>query len=285
MIDRKTRPDYRLWHDRYGSRTDVLTHTSRLNGATAICPIHRPLATIFIARRMAGWNAGTFSSPATACRSAGRITADFLIGELGFGTGLNFGGNMAAVEALSRVIGQQSALHVVRALSDAPRGNRPCAFPLAGDRCRAAGPGRSMAGNASGNGILRLDDQTALSVVCGRALDGVAATEAGFDAWYLDGFAPSRNADMWSAELMRLVCEKTHAGRNLCDLCGGRVRAAQSDRGRLCWSSGAAALPESAKCSAASKPSSPSGPACCSLRPNQSSSFSSSSSGLIGFDM
>jgi len=58
---------------------------------------------------------------------------------------------------------------------------------------------------------LRLDDQTSLSVVCGNALEGVGAAQAGFDAWYLDGFAPSRNADMWSAELMRLVCERTKA--------------------------------------------------------------------------
>ncbi|MGO7207525.1 MnmC family methyltransferase, partial [Rhizobium ruizarguesonis] len=50
------------------------------------------------------------------------------------------------------------------------------------------------------------------SVVCGHALDGVAAAKPGFDAWYLDGFAPSRNSDMWSEQLMRLVCEKSAAG-------------------------------------------------------------------------
>ena len=34
----------------------------------------------------------------------------------------------------------------------------------------------------------------------------------GFDAWYLDGFAPSRNADMWSQELMQRLHDKTVPG-------------------------------------------------------------------------
>ena len=32
------------------------------------------------------------------------------------------------------------------------------------------------------------------------------------DAWYLDGFAPSRNPDMWSAGLMQEVFRHTKAG-------------------------------------------------------------------------
>ncbi len=136
---------------------------------------------------------------------------DFLIGELGFGTGLNFGETWRQWK-LSRAIGQQ--LHFMsfelypmrraeidRALShwreiDAERHALAAAWPE----------------TPEGTVSLRLDDQTVLSVVCGRALDGVAASEAGFDAWYLDGFAPSRNADMWSTELMRRVYEKTIPG-------------------------------------------------------------------------
>jgi len=134
--------------------------------------------------------------------------SDFLIGELGFGTGLNFAETWRLWK-LNRRIGQQ--LHFMsfelypmqrweidRALShwteiNAERHALTAAWP----------------DTPQGTVSLRLDDQTSLSVVCGRALEGVAAAEAGFDAWYLDGFAPSRNADMWSAELMRLVCEKT----------------------------------------------------------------------------
>ncbi|OQP87625.1 5-methylaminomethyl-2-thiouridine methyltransferase [Rhizobium rhizosphaerae] len=51
-----------------------------------------------------------------------------------------------------------------------------------------------------------------LTVICGAALDSLAAQETLFDAWYLDGFAPSRNPDMWSAELMAAVHAHTQAG-------------------------------------------------------------------------
>ena len=42
-----------------------------------------------------------------------------------------------------------------------------------------------------------LDAQTRLSVVCGDALDNLSASPLAFDAWFLDGFAPSRNGAMW----------------------------------------------------------------------------------------
>ncbi|MDQ0561751.1 tRNA U34 5-methylaminomethyl-2-thiouridine-forming methyltransferase MnmC [Rhizobium mesoamericanum] len=137
-----------------------------------------------------------------------RDQGDFLIGELGFGTGLNFAETWRQWK-LNRRAGQK--LHFMsfelypmkreeidRALShwteiDAERQALAKTWPQ----------------TPKGTVSLSLDNQTTLSVVCGRALDGVAAAEAGFDAWFLDGFAPSRNADMWSEDLMRLVWEKT----------------------------------------------------------------------------
>ncbi|MCL6709929.1 tRNA (5-methylaminomethyl-2-thiouridine)(34)-methyltransferase MnmD [Pseudomonas sp. R2.Fl] len=59
---------------------------------------------------------------------------------------------------------------------------------------------------------LRLDGQTRLTVTCGEALDGVTATDLPFDAWYLDGFAPSRNGVMWSEDLMKALHERTVPG-------------------------------------------------------------------------
>lgn len=54
-----------------------------------------------------------------------------------------------------------------------------------------------------------VDPQTRLRVVCGRALEGVTAEKRAFDAWYLDGFAPARNGEMWSARLMDEVYART----------------------------------------------------------------------------
>ncbi len=63
-------------------------------------------------------------------------------------------------------------------------------------------------------GIIEIDMdlQIRLRVVCGKALDGVSSESRLFDAWYLDGFAPARNGEMWSEELMREVFAHTRPG-------------------------------------------------------------------------
>ena len=57
-----------------------------------------------------------------------------------------------------------------------------------------------------------MDGQTGLTVIVGEALTGVRNWAGMADAWYLDGFAPSKNPDMWSAELMQAIADKTQAG-------------------------------------------------------------------------
>jgi tRNA U34 5-methylaminomethyl-2-thiouridine-forming methyltransferase MnmC len=133
---------------------------------------------------------------------------NFRIGELGFGTGLNFAetwrqwklhrGPGQHLHFISFELHPMRRAEIDRALAhwpeiDAERESLAAAWPDMPEAIVS----------------LDLDRQTRLSVVCGAALDGVSAAEPGFDAWYLDGFAPSRNGDMWSEELMRLVCEKT----------------------------------------------------------------------------
>src|SRR5690606_3973812 len=59
---------------------------------------------------------------------------------------------------------------------------------------------------------ITLEPRVRLTVVCGAALDNLPLEETGFDAWFLDGFAPSRNPAMWSAELMTAVFQRTLPG-------------------------------------------------------------------------
>ena len=59
---------------------------------------------------------------------------------------------------------------------------------------------------------IELAPRIRLTVVCGAALESLIAAETPFDAWYLDGFAPSRNPDMWSADLMAQVYRLTVPG-------------------------------------------------------------------------
>ena len=57
-----------------------------------------------------------------------------------------------------------------------------------------------------------MDERTTLTIIVGDALDGVRNWRSMADAWYLDGFAPSRNPDMWSADLMQAVAYRTKTG-------------------------------------------------------------------------
>jgi tRNA U34 5-methylaminomethyl-2-thiouridine-forming methyltransferase MnmC len=135
----------------------------------------------------------------------------FRIGELGFGTGLNacetwrqWKQNRAPGAILhftSFELYPMAGGDIDRALTrwpeiDAERQALVAAWPQ--------GPRDIVS--------LSLDAQTRLNVVCGPALAGVTHDDGMFDAWYLDGFAPSRNSDMWSAELMALVHDRTAPG-------------------------------------------------------------------------
>ncbi|OHV84447.1 tRNA (5-methylaminomethyl-2-thiouridine)(34)-methyltransferase MnmD [Rhizobium sp. LCM 4573] len=136
---------------------------------------------------------------------------DFLIGELGFGTGLNFCETWrqwklyrkpdSRLHFMSFELYPMSGQDIDRALSHWPE------IKAEREALVAAWPAEPF-------GIIEIavDEQTRLSVVCGPALEGVSAAPSGFDAWYLDGFAPSRNPDMWSPELMRTIHHKTAAG-------------------------------------------------------------------------
>ena len=135
----------------------------------------------------------------------------FAIGELGFGTGLTAmepwrqwkqsapaGARLTFTsferfpmpgEAIDRALARWGAL-------DAERQALVAAWP--------ARPESEV--------TLDLASDMRLTVICGTALESLADQAALFDAWYLDGFAPSRNPDMWSAELMAAVHAHTRPG-------------------------------------------------------------------------
>lgn len=133
---------------------------------------------------------------------------DFLIGELGFGTGLNFCETWrqwklarqpdARLHFMSFELFPMQRDEIDRALSRWPE------IDVERKALTALWPD-----SPSGHVTLQLDTQTKLTVVCGPALDGVTAADQGFDAWFLDGFAPSRNPAMWSPEMMQAVYDKT----------------------------------------------------------------------------
>lgn len=133
---------------------------------------------------------------------------NFAIGELGFGTGLNFCETWrqwkevrqagAVLHFTSFELYPMDRASIDRALAHWPE------LDIERAALTALWPD-----NPQGSVELQLDGQTKLTVVCGAALDNVARHDTPFDAWFLDGFAPSRNPDMWSPELMSAVFDKT----------------------------------------------------------------------------
>lgn len=141
-------------------------------------------------------------------------TQHFIIGELGFGTGLNFIETWSAWESTAPEAAtlefHSFELHplrrsdMTRALSAWPdlaarTAQLVAAWPEAPEddiKLEFESGGRSIS----------------LQIHAGRALETLEAARLNADAWYLDGFSPSRNPDMWSAELMRLVAGRTRQG-------------------------------------------------------------------------
>ena len=138
------------------------------------------------------------------------IAQKFRIGELGFGTGLNLCETWRQWKLLRPADGQLDFVsfelfpmrghEIDRALMRWPQIDTERAALVAAWPEKPAGRVNFV-----------LDAQTTLTVICGAALEGVKAADDDFDAWFLDGFSPAKNADMWSPELTRAVFCKTVA--------------------------------------------------------------------------
>ena len=148
-----------------------------------------------------------------------RFSEGFRIAELGFGTGLN-----ALVTA-------QAAPQRVHFTSFE-------AFPVTRDDARRAhAPFPELARLSAQliaqweNDVIELD-HLRLSVIKGDARGSVATWSGMADAWYLDGFSPAKNPELWDAELMRSVCEHTAEGGTFATYtAAGHVRRALAEAG------------------------------------------------------
>ncbi|WP_349361326.1 tRNA (5-methylaminomethyl-2-thiouridine)(34)-methyltransferase MnmD [Stappia sp.] len=132
----------------------------------------------------------------------------FVIAELGFGTGLN----VAETWRQWRETAPEGAHLKIVSFEAHPMETQEMARALAAWPDLAAEASALAARWATLSPLPRvwdLDAHTALEVRVGMAEETVPVWEGAADAWYLDGFAPSRNPQMWSAELMRAVAVRT----------------------------------------------------------------------------
>lgn len=156
-------------------------------------------------------------------RAAGRRF--FAIGETGFGTGLNF---LAAWQGWAGTAPPDGRLlflsvdayplarrDLVRALSGWPE-LAPQAAALAEAYPPQPGPGLHRLRLAAGRVMLMLlvAEAAALSRLDGR-----------MDAWFLDGFAPARNPQMWRPQVLAAVAALSGPGTTLASFtAAGQVR-------------------------------------------------------------
>lgn len=133
------------------------------------------------------------------------IAVNFTIGELGFGTGLNF---LVAWEAWKKTPKPENARlnffsvekHPIDAdtLAQA-HGEWPHLKDLSG-RLRNA-----MPPYVEGIHRVSLGDNVTLILGYGDALEILSRMHARVEAWFLDGFAPSENPAMWSPDILHQV--------------------------------------------------------------------------------
>ena len=140
------------------------------------------------------------------------IAERFSIGELGFGTGLNFLVAWAAWENAPKQSGAR--LHFLSfekyPLSDEHMSRAHQSWPdLAGysDRLR-----NTLPPAVRGFHRLPLTEGVSLTLFYGDALDGLEQAKGEIDAWFLDGFSPAKNPEMWRTELYSEMARLSRSG-------------------------------------------------------------------------
>jgi tRNA 5-methylaminomethyl-2-thiouridine biosynthesis bifunctional protein len=153
----------------------------------------------------------------------------FTIAELGFGSGLNF---LATLQAW-RASGARGRLHYVsvegfpfdrddlhRALSQFPELSDLAASLIE----QWPGPVRGIHRRHFGNVTLTLIHDAVTPALTSQTFRA--------DAWFLDGFSPAKNADMWSPKIMAEVARLSAPGGRVATFTvAGHVRRGLSDAG------------------------------------------------------
>lgn len=155
-----------------------------------------------------------------------RAQPGFSIAELGFGTGLNLMVTWAALTE-TRVAGPVRFTSF-EAFPMAPA-DMACALGRWPELAERAAPLiAALAGGATkvALGPLRLH------LILGDARETLPAWQEKADAWFLDGFSPARNPELWGPALMREVAAHTNAGGSFATYtAAGAVRRALAAAG------------------------------------------------------
>ena len=156
----------------------------------------------------------------------------FVIAETGFGTGLNF---LVTLEEWLRSAPPDARLHYISIE------NRPV---CPGDIARLAGQWQSLEACVAEllryypppvPGMHRIElagGRVSLNLVFDEVEAALSQINDPVDAWYLDGFAPARNPDMWTPAVFELIGRNTRVGGSFATYtAAGQVRRGLADAG------------------------------------------------------
>lgn len=161
-----------------------------------------------------------------------RDAKDFTVGETGFGTGLNF---LACWQAWEKNAPAGSRLHYVSVegypLSKADLDKALSAWPELASEAEeliaaypSLHPGFHRLNLASG--------RVRLTLLFGEVTEMLDQVSGQVDAWFLDGFAPSKNPDMWRMEVYQQLARLSRSGARLATFtAAGHVRRGLNEVG------------------------------------------------------
>lgn len=155
-----------------------------------------------------------------------------VIGETGFGTGLNF---LCAWQLFEQQVTSGARLHFVSVekypLSSADLQRALALWPeLAPFAAQLLA--QYVALHPGFQRLVFADGRIVLTLLIGDALELLGQLDAQVDAWFLDGFAPAKNPDMWTPELFAELARLSKADTTLGTFTStGYVRRRLNDAG------------------------------------------------------
>ncbi|MEM6374053.1 MAG: tRNA (5-methylaminomethyl-2-thiouridine)(34)-methyltransferase MnmD [Pseudomonadota bacterium] len=136
-----------------------------------------------------------------------RFCDGFHIAELGFGTGLNL---LATLQAW-RTADVTGFLHYT-SFERFPMAPEDVAAALARFETLQTDADALCAALAAGTASFTLCDQVLVSLQIGDARKILPNWSGQADAWFLDGFSPAKNPELWEADLLKAVHDHTAPG-------------------------------------------------------------------------
>ncbi len=135
--------------------------------------------------------------------------AHLTICELGFGTGLNFLNTAKKWLETTNVDQKLTYIATEKHPLTPEQLRKALTFPEIADV-------RELLINGfPGKSSSFFDGRVTLELLMGDSLEQLEQAKFNADAWYLDGFAPSKNPEMWSEQLLKEIADHSNVGARL----------------------------------------------------------------------